>query len=88
MKNDEITSCKNKIKFQKTIVESLKDKLIKNLNDEKVLADFKTAQKVFEIEKIVLKNHNMNYETDVDQLNFDNFIFVKRQSSSNAKKQT
>ena len=77
---------RNKIKVQKTFVESLKKKLIKNFDDEKMQTNFKNAQKTFEIKKIVLRNYNMNYETNVDQSNFDDFIFMKRQSNSNAEK--
>ena len=87
IKDNEITNRKNRIKVQKTFVENLKEKLIKNFDDEKMQTDLKNAQKTFKVKKIVLKNHNINYETNADQLNFDNFIFVKRQSSSNAEKQ-
>ena len=77
IKNDEMTNYKNKVKVQKTFIKSLKKKLIKNFDNEKVQTDFKNAQKIFKIKKIVLKNHNINYETDVNQLNFNNLIFIK-----------
>ena len=86
IKNDEMMNYKNKIKVQKTLVKSLKKKLIKDFDDEKMQTDFKNAQKIFKIEEIILKHHNMNYETDVDQLNFDDLVFIKRQLNSNAKK--
>ena len=87
IKDDEMAGRRDRVKVQKTLVESLEEKLAKNPDDEKVQADLKDAQEALEAEETVLKNHSMDYGTGADQPDSDDLVPVERQSSPDAEEQ-